>query len=69
MAGSTPVGWKQLPYAGGGVPLATGDFDNNGQPDIVVGDPNGGWSGIWTMSGTQPIGWNQLPYASGGIPV
>jgi hypothetical protein len=69
MNGTSPSGWATLPYASGAMPVGAGDFNNDGQDDLIMVNASGGWSGIWTMNGTSPSGWATLPYASGAMPV
>ena len=69
MNGTTPVSWATLPYASGAMPAGAGDFNGDGQADILMANPSQGWSGIWTMNGTTPVGWASLPYAAGAVPV
>jgi len=69
MNGKVPSSWISLPDAVGGVAMAAGDFNNDGQDDIIVGAQSGAWSGIWTMKENKPAGWINLPNAGGGVPL
>ena len=45
----------------------TGDFNKDGNTDILMSNASQGWSGFYTMNGTTANGWVGLPYSSGAV--
>jgi hypothetical protein len=46
--------------------LGTGDFNNDGKPDIILNNLNSNWNTVWLMNGTNYAGFANLPTAPAG---
>ncbi|MEB3308990.1 MAG: hypothetical protein VKJ02_02035, partial [Snowella sp.] len=46
---------------------SSGDFNKDGNTDILMSNASQGWSGFYTMNGTSATGWVGLPYSGGAV--
>jgi hypothetical protein len=67
MNGTTASNWVSLPYSSGAVATGAGDFNKDGNTDILMSNASQGWSGFYTMNGTTASSWVSLPYSSGAV--
>ncbi|NJL42382.1 MAG: VCBS repeat-containing protein [Pseudanabaena sp. SU_2_4] len=49
--------------------VAAGDFNQDGNTDVVIYNRDSKWSGIWLMQGTQQVGWGDLSKWAGWTPI
>ena len=64
--GTTYSSYANLPSAQGWQSLGTGDFNNDGKPDIILNNLNSNWNTVWLMNGTNYAGFANLPTAPAG---